>query len=338
MTNTPQSSAVLTAAWQRSAERRRFNIVMAVVLAVLVPSEVALARHVHFVGSGQSLQIWTTALFLGAILAYCRWRPLPKLVEACELAIWTDLYFDALSVVMQIAGRSRFPLVDERLRWLDAHLHFSTASAVHWVAQWRWLHFALNLSYALEPLMLLMAVIFLPFMGHAAASRRYALGIVVAAFITAGVFALVPAAGPWTTEGYKASRDQAAVTAYLTQLKTSAPVVLDMKDAGIVAFPSFHVLLALLSAIALSSMRRLRVAAWALALLICVSTLTTGWHYLTDVFGGILLTLVSVAAARFILTVGVAKVAAPQLSGPQTAPSLAPQTTAISENLKQELL
>jgi membrane-associated phospholipid phosphatase len=144
-------------------------------------------------------------------------------------------------------------------------------------------------------------VVFLPFMEHADATRRYVVGIVVAAFITAGTFAFFPAAGPWTTEGYRASHDQTVVTAYLTALKTGAPVDLDMKDAGIVAFPSFHVLLALLSAVALSAMRQLRVAAWVLALLICVATLTTGWHYLTDVFGGIALTLISVAVARALL-------------------------------------
>ena len=49
-----------------------------------------------------------------------------------------------------------------------------------------------------------------------------------------------------------------------------------MNDAGIVAFPSFHVLLAILTAVALSAIRWLRIPVWALALLVGISTLTTG--------------------------------------------------------------
>lgn len=280
---------------------RRFNLLMGATLLVVLAADLALARVVDFNGAGQSLQVWTTALFLGAILWYCRWRPLPRLVDACELAIWAVLYFDALSVLIQIAGRSPRPLVDVQLTAMDARMHFATVTVVHWAAHWRAVKAVFVIAYELEPLLLLTALVFLPFMGHAEASRRYVLGIVVAAVITAGAFALWPAAGPWMTEGYRPTHSQTLATGYLQLLKTQKPVALDMQDAGIVAFPSFHTLLALLSAIALSSMRRLRVAAWAIAGLIIVSTLTTGWHYLTDVLGGIVLTAISVAVVRMVL-------------------------------------
>jgi membrane-associated phospholipid phosphatase len=82
------------------------------------------------------------------------------------------------------------------------------------------------------------------------------------------------------------------------------PVTLDMEDAGIVAFPSFHVLLAILTAVALSAIRWLRAPAWAMAVLVGLSTLTTGWHYLVDVIGGIVLAIVSVGAAKLLLPAG----------------------------------
>ncbi|HEY6448229.1 MAG TPA: phosphatase PAP2 family protein, partial [Acidobacteriaceae bacterium] len=193
------------------------------------------------------------------------------------------------------------PLIDAQLTAMDARMHFATITVVHLAAHWRAVKAVFVIAYALEPLLLLTALVFLPFMGHAEASRRYVLGIVVAAVITAGAFALWPAAGPWMTEGYRPTHSQTLATGYLQLLKTPKPVALDMQDAGIVAFPSFHTLLALLSAIALSSMRRLRVAAWVIAALIIISTLTTGWHYLTDVLGGIVLTAISVAVVRVVL-------------------------------------
>jgi len=287
--------------WKHTPQGLRFNVLMGAILVVLVPADFVLARAVHFTNSGQSLQVWTTALFLGAILAYCRWRPLPRLIEACELAIWADLYFDALSVLIQIAGRSHRPLVDRQLAAMDARLHFATAAWVHFAAGVPALRIALALVYAIEPILLLAALVVVPFMGRADAARRYVFGIVIAASITAVAFALWPAAGPWTTEGYRATRDQRQVTAYLAVLKSHASVGLDMDDAGIVAFPSFHVLLAVLSAVALGSLRKLRWPVWILAALIVVSTLTTGWHYLTDVMGGLALAAITLAAASLVL-------------------------------------
>lgn len=301
MSSPAQATAAQRVLWKHTPQGRRFNIVMAVVLAMLVPADYLLARHVGFNSSGQSLQVWWTALFLAALLAYCRWRPLPRLIEACELCIWTDLYFDALSVLIQVAGRSHSPLVDHQLMIMDAHLHFATVSWVQFMRHVPALRVSLALIYAVEPLLLMAALLLPPFMGCADASRRYALGIVIAAVITAAAFALWPAAGPWTTEGYRATRDQTQVTIYIALLKSHAPVSLNMEDAGIVAFPSFHTLLAVLSAVALGSLRRLRWPAWILAMLIIISTLTTGWHYLTDVLGGLVLAAISVAAARAVL-------------------------------------
>lgn len=296
-----QAAVVTKARFRHSQQGRLFNILMAAMLVVLVPLDTVLARHVNFVGSGQSLHVWTTAAFLGAILIYCRWRPLPRLVEACELAIWADLYFDALSVLIQIAGRTKRPLIDAGLMRMDARMHFATVAVVHGVARIFALKVALVIVYEIEPLLLLTALVLLPFVGKAGASRRYVLGIVVAAVITASIFALWPALGPWTTEGYRPTHSQTLVTNYLMLLKTPAPVNLNMQDAGIVAFPSFHVLLAVLSAAALSAIRSLRWPAWILAALITVSTLTTGWHYLTDVIGGLILAAIAMAAARAVL-------------------------------------
>lgn len=301
MSTTSQTPAAPKAPFRHTPQGSRFNWLMAAILVVLIPLDYELARHVNFVGSGQSLDVWTTAVFLGAILLYCRWRPLPRLVEACELAIWADLYFDGLSVLIQIAGRTKRPLIDSGLMRMDARLHFATVTVMHAVARLPKVQAGLVAVYQIEPLLLLTALVLLPFVGKAGASRRYVLGIVVAATITASVFALWPAVGPWTTEGYLPTHSQMLVTNYLLLLKTPAAVNLDMQDAGIVALPSFHVLMAVLSATALSAIRQLRWPVWILAALITISTITTGWHYLTDVIGGIVLAAISIGAARALL-------------------------------------
>ena len=284
-----------------NAGARRFHLMMGVVLVALMGTNFVLARALHFVGSGQLLNVWLGAAVLGALLWYCRTRPLPRLVESCELAIWAILYFQALAITMQIAGRSPRPLVDAQLTALDHAMHFSTVAVARGVAHWPVLHVGLAVIYALVGPMLIAAVLVPSAMGKGDASRRLVAGVVLAAILTAIAFALWPATGPWTTEGFHANREQQAVTHYLAQLKSSATLDLSKGDAGIVAFPSFHVLLAMMSALALGAVRRLRAIAWTLAILVAVSTLTTGWHYLTDVLGGLALTVIAAAAARVLV-------------------------------------
>jgi membrane-associated phospholipid phosphatase len=287
-------------AWKQAASR--FNCIMAWIVAILIPAEIVLAITLHLSGLVQLLAIWPALLVLIVILCYCRWYSFPKLVDLSELAIWSVLLTDILSLLIQLAGRSNRQLQDHALQAFDSHIHFNTAFFVHLVDRVPALHIATSIVYASLPLLILAAVLIPPLCGHADASRRYILGIVLSAVITALVFALWPAAGPWTTESFQPTREQAMVTDYLTLLNSRVPVVLDMQKAGIVSFPSYHVVLAILSALALSSVRRLRAPAWILAVLVCVSTVLTGWHYGIDVLGGLLVAMMTAPAVRRITT------------------------------------
>jgi len=132
-------------------------------------------------------------------------------------------------------------------------------------------------------------------------SQRYVLSVTIAALLTLVLFAIWPAVGPWRTEGFAPTKDQAAVESCLMILKTPGPLELKLQRGDIVSFPSFHVAQAVLSAMALWGFRRLRWFALGLATLICVSTVTTGWHYLTDVLGGLAVTAVAFALARWTI-------------------------------------
>jgi len=216
------------------------------------------------------------------------------------LAIWAVLLMSTLSLLIQIAGRSHYPLIDQTLASMDAQAHFSTIYCMHLVARVPLVKTGLAITYVMLSPFIIAAVLIPTLSGHSDAARRYVLGIVIAAILTAALSAIWPAAGPWTTQDFRPTKEQAGVTAYLIRLKSSAPVDLDMNDAGIVSFPSFHVVLAILSAVALGTIRRLRAWSWVLAGLICISAITTGWHYGIDILGGIILTVVTMIATSWI--------------------------------------
>jgi membrane-associated phospholipid phosphatase len=278
----------------------RFNCLMAWTVVILVPAEIALAKIVHLSGLTQLLDIGPGLLILFLAWCYCRWRPLPKLIDLAELVIWSGLFTNIVALLIQLAGRSNRPLQDHALANMDAWMHFNTAFFVHLVTKCPALLMATFLSYQSLPILSIAAIIIPPICGHANASRRYVLSIVISAIITAALFALWPAAGPWTTESFPPTKAQAGVTAYLAVLDSRAPVVMDTLNSGVVSFPSFHVVLAILSAFALASIRPLRAPAWILAALICASTVLTGWHYGIDVIGGLAVAIVSIAIPRRI--------------------------------------
>jgi membrane-associated phospholipid phosphatase len=145
--------------------------------------------------------------------------------------------------------------------------------------------------------------IFLPALsGRARASREFLLANLIAFAIAAPLFALLPAVGPWYHGGFMPSPDQLSCQANLLALRLPGPYILTTQDAGVVCFPSFHVIWAILCAGALWTFRRLRVPVSILALLIVLSTMTTGWHYFSDVLAGIAIAALSIALARLMVT------------------------------------
>ena len=264
-----------------------FNRTMALVLSTLTVGEIVLARQAHLGGTAELLHAWPGFLLVIGSIIYCRRRPLPKLIDSAELAAWAVVSSNVLALMIQLAARSPNPLADAQIAALDRALHFKTSAIVHLVARVPPVQAALALTYAALPLLVLSAILIPPFFGRRIVSRRYLLSVIVAAIFTSVLFALWPACGPWMTENLRPTAEQGAITARLLLLKSAPVARLDFDHTAIVSFPSFHVVLAILSALALKEVRCLRRGAIALAGLTCVSTITTGWHYGFDFAGGV---------------------------------------------------
>jgi membrane-associated phospholipid phosphatase len=129
-------------------------------------------------------------------------------------------------------------------------------------------------------------------------AREFLLANFAAFAIGLPLFALLPAVGPWYCYHLAANPAQAACWAQLLALRVPGPYIFQEQAAGVVCFPSFHVVWAILCASALWGFRPIRIPVALLSLMIIVSTLTTGWHYFSDVLGGIVIAALSMAIAR----------------------------------------
>jgi membrane-associated phospholipid phosphatase len=264
-------------------------------------ADIVLSQFVHLTGISIFIEVWPETLFLFLCLLYCVLRPLPRLVETTELVIWSVLLSNALSPLVLIAGRSPRPLVDQDLMLIDRRMHISTEFFIYLVDQSHVLKLIFVLAYSSVGPLAVITILALPFFGYAHATRRFVLGTTLTLILSSAIFALWPAIGPWTTQSFRPTSEQIGVASYLMRLKSPGPVEVDLIHVGIISFPSFHVALAILCGVALGSFRRIRVWLWILIGLVCISTVTTGWHYGIDVLGGIVVAVVSIAVAGWIL-------------------------------------
>ena len=274
----------------------RFYAGLSVWFAILIPVEIILCHKMQIGGFAHSFDGWVASVFVWSVLGLCA-SPFPRLREIPWLMLASVMIWRVLSLLPVLATRAvaSTALADRRLASLDAAVGFDTGNLVNLVHR----HPALDtMSAVIYTPMLLSAVsaalIIPPLLLRAEATRRYVFAVIVGVTLTTLLYVVAPAIGPWTVESFAPSKVQHDLADYILRIRLPGPVVVDPAVTGIISFPSFHCTFAVLTAYALgSSARSLRWPAWILSGLVCVSTLTTGWHYGVDVAGGILVAVVS---------------------------------------------
>jgi membrane-associated phospholipid phosphatase len=251
---------------------------------------------------------------IGVVMATAMLVPLPAYwhqkgqLDKRDAALtipWALLMTLLLPVPFIVAARLRFPMQDLLLARADHLLGFSTPALRQWAAH-HWLGDLLEHSYQmLQPLML--TAVLLPGLAGKREAREFLLANLMALMVVGVIFALMPAVGPWYAHAFVPSDLQRQCEDGLMQLRRPETYTYSflVQGAGIVCFPSCHVLWAILCAAALWGFRWLRIPVAALSGLIIISTLTTGWHYLVDVLAGLVLAVGALVLSKRILRSGV---------------------------------
>lgn len=282
-----------------------FHLAMAVVSAAIIAASAIGFRLTSLSANGVRHLLFSTPAILIPMMiapAYCQWAGRPALRDASLMIPWAALLSGILSYPVYVAARLRLPIRDAALAGIDTALGVSVPSMVTWATRHHWLGTTLNLSYGLLVPMLLAAVLLPAMAGKLHASQTFLAANLIAFAVAVPIFALVPAIGPWSYYHLAATLEQEQCQALLLGLRSLGPYTVDGQGAGIVCFPSFHVVWAILSAQALSAIRPLRIASMVLAGMVVVSTMTTGWHYFSDVLGGVALAAFSIWAAEELLS------------------------------------
>lgn len=283
----------------------RFNVIMASITAVMALVGIAgtIWTHTEIHGIGESL--------IAVIVVFAAMSPIPvywhqkrryERRDAALVIYWAVLLKAVVAYPILVAARIDLPTRDSVMIAVDRSLDVSVPALMSWAEHSRWIEALFNYGYAgLTPMLLL--AIFLPALaGRKIAAQRFLLANAFAFCIAIPIFAGFPVIGPWWGNHFAPNAAQSFFVKTFTGLRNDARYLFTPStDLGIITFPSFHVIWALLSARALWTFRWLRIPAGGMAVLVVISTMTTGWHYFADVLAGVVVALVAMGLTHALL-------------------------------------
>lgn len=244
--------------------------------------------------------IMAATLFLASIaLVYSRYRKIPSLANMANTGALLVLFTNLAAIFNYVlAGIMPLPLWDASFDAADKALGLNWMSMYDWVGSHSLIHPGITIVYFTLGPELILLLLLLEGLGrhrHAVELRHCFMS---SAIVTILFGILMPAAGPFVFYHLPI----AEITGYVSQeagLRDGSFRVINMANAeGLVAFPSFHAALAVLCAYAARSLTYLRLPVLLLNLLIVLSSPAIGGHYYVDIFAGLVLAIVAIAADR----------------------------------------
>jgi PAP2 superfamily len=272
---------------------RLFQWVM--IASVLVFGAISLAgcwwADIAVLPAPLAVRIAAPVLFLLGYFFY-RWRRERRLQGLLLIVFWSLVLGLVYIPPMYIAARCPVPFRDGALARMDRALGMDVPAILNVVENFPRCKRFLDYCYDTLLVLVVIAVMIPPVCGKLTRAKEYLVAGIASAVISIPLFALLPAQGPWAYYQYAATPEQRTVEHVIVALKGPDPFVLHyFQIEGIISFPSFHTILAILAAFALWPVRFVRWPASLLAALIVISSLTTGWHYAVDILAGIAVTI-----------------------------------------------
>jgi hypothetical protein len=223
--------------------------------------------------------------------------------ETAHLAAFTGVGA-MLSYLATAAGR---PLIDDWLVAADAALGFDWTAYVAFVNDRAWLGTLSSVLYLSTLPQVGVAAILLPVLGLTHRARELVLAVMLAALIAIGVSAPLPSAGALahfnpSPDFYLQNGpivDVAYKQEFFRMRELAIPVLSLDEPKGLIAFPSYHVALSVLIALAFRDRPSFFVPLALLNLGVILATPVDGGHHLIDGISGAIVAFVALwLAAR----------------------------------------
>lgn len=193
-----------------------------------------------------------------------------------------------------------FPPIDHLLVTIDQWMHINTPAIMAWTHHHPPIHHALNFIY----MSLICELVGIPILLSIFETNQslcvFYISILIAMFLGGVIYYFFPTMAPsgvFHSPYFSIMQQDTSLRFYEVHhfLKVST------SEGGLIAFPSFHVIWAILLTY---PWRNRKIIFYPLAcynVILIASTVLLGWHYFTDVIGGIIVAAVSVLFATILV-------------------------------------
>ena len=230
---------------------------------------------------------------------FYHWRKEEKLRDTLLCSGWFILLSNLYILPMYMAARRDVGLGDDLLAQLDGMLGLNAVTIAQFTKAHPTVESISMIVYLSLGLLMLLAVMVPPLRGEAKYTEGFAVSVLAAAVLSIPILLVFQAMGPWYLHQLPPDELQLQFKETFFLLKKDEWFLINFQNPpGLMTFPSFHVILSVLSAWALRTVPYLRWGVGVLAILICFTTLTTGWHYVIDILGGLLISALCIGAER----------------------------------------
>ncbi|MCE4061957.1 phosphatase PAP2 family protein [Pandoraea sputorum] len=200
--------------------------------------------------------------------------------------------FSYAGVALQdLSVAAGFDVVDDLLNKSDAALGFRWPLAYDFFTRHEWLNAVLSTAYQSYKFQVGGILLLLSLTKNVEDLAEYLLLFVVVAVVTIAIATLIPATNPYYYFGI-ASVEDVTPWSQFYGLRDGSLIDIDLANSqGIVSFPSLHTAHAIVFAYVLRHIKYLNVTAICVNVIMIVSALPFGGHYLVDVLAGLMLGL-----------------------------------------------
>lgn len=286
---------------QKSVEddRRTLFALSAITFAVMLVLPLLLGFSVDY---ASFWPIYSLAAIPAAGLVYARWRRLEAMRPFLEATMLGLLLMVPVLASTYAAMSLAMPFADPLLSRIDAAMGFDWLAFVRWVDQSPWLSQLLGYGYSSFALQLLVLPGLLCLVRQPGRAYQLVSAYVILCLVSSAIGAFFPSLGAYVTYGLEGADlrhingvfgHQFLDSFYAIRSGTGFTLSLE-NAAGIVTFPSVHAGMAAICAWAAWPSRLLRWPFLVLNVIMAVSAITHGAHYLIDPLAGGLVALLTV--------------------------------------------
>lgn len=205
----------------------------------------------------------------------------------------------ALGILTTGIQYTPFPLIDQHLVNIDKVLGFHSIALLNWTYAHPHIKHFFQYAYASIGFQLFIIPLLIAFWGDKKGFEVFLITLIFSYLVGTTIYYFLPSAG-LTSVFHSPHLSVSQHDTYLKFYEIHHRLPIKTEDGGMIAFPSFHVIWAILLTYACRHKKLIFYPLILMNLFVILSTLFLGWHYLTDVLGAFIVSTIIIYLAEKI--------------------------------------